>query len=73
MTFFLPTLTLNRRKSEFDHDDNIGRVDEKDPLDHIFRQLQIHSRECRSKLICQVVENPTQFEPLSNIIFLLFR
>lgn len=71
MTFFLPTLTLNNHRRRLIHDDDDDV--KSNSIDGVLGQLGISSSSCRSRIVCEVVMNPNEYAPLSNIIFLLFR
>jgi hypothetical protein len=42
-------------------------------LDKIFSTLDIDELECQKRFICETMEAPKKFEPISNIIYLLLR
>ena len=42
-------------------------------LERIFETLGIDSLECQKRFICEAMETPKRFEPLSNIIYILLR
>jgi hypothetical protein len=42
-------------------------------MDGVFATLGLDEVGCQQRFICETMERPDKFEPISNIIYLLFR
>lgn len=83
LTVFLPSLVLRRSLMlEEEEEETLSSTPSSNSsssslpttsLERIFETLGIDSLECQKRFICEAMETPKRFEPLSNIIYILLR
>ena len=83
MSVFLPSLVMrrsvmttptSRSNDDFDDvgygDNNVANLTS---LDQIFSTFGLDELECQKRFICEALQEPKKFDPISSIIFLLLR
>ncbi len=81
LTVFLPSLVLRRSLMLEEEEEMLSPTPSSNSstslsttsLERIFETLGIDSLECQKRFICEAMETPKRFEPLSNIIYILLR
>lgn len=70
LTIILPSLVM---KQSIFAAKTLPNVDSNGTMEAILKTLGAESLECQQRLICDVIESPKTFRPLSDIIYLMLR
>ena len=83
VSFLFPTIGFNtiyrksgkqeRRMEDRDPEEDWRRNPLLSRLDFFFRSLELDDTSCQQKLICELVQRPDKFSPISDLLMSIFR
>ena len=83
VSFLFPTIGFNtiyrksgkqeRRMEDRDPEEDWRRNPLLSRLDFFFRSLELDDPSCQQKLICELVQRPDKFSPISDLLMSIFR